>query len=223
MPATATVGATLPPTLPVQTATPTSTRSPVTTGTPTAVPTNSPTSVVTASVTATPTGIQGTAYRPGPFTFTDISDTLALTQAYLHLYNRTSSSTRTAGWQVCTHALCLPLPTLEVSSFTLVRIPVSSITGWPSTGLNHSQEMLGLKNANGIAVDSVNWGALDTQWPLYGTFYPLLWDPGINVLSPSGGTHFFIGPLGDPYPTPASWFQIPFATPSPTVTVTPSH
>src|SRR5262245_51933156 len=61
------------------------------------------------------------------------------------LYNNSNKTVTLDQYQICpSNTACVAVPTTSVEAFRWVEIPASKLTGWPSSGLNGANDMLGL-------------------------------------------------------------------------------
>jgi hypothetical protein len=152
---------------------------------------------------------------------TDVYNSVSPADEWFQLYNMTKSSITLTGWSVCTSTDCLSLPTMTIDSFNLAKVKASSLTGWPAKGLDGANDMVGIKDQSGAAVDSMNWGAPNTAWKNYADFKAMLWDPGIKAPDPAANQSFFRMAIGKDSDKATDWLttaskaQAPAATPAP--------
>jgi hypothetical protein len=123
---------------------------------------------------------------------TDVFDARNGADEWFQLYNSTDAALTLTDYQICPgNSTCIKIPTTTVERFTVVRIFANKLTGWPATGLNGANDMLGLLDAGGKPIDSVNWGTPNPQWRNYTAFKDMLFNPGITPPAPTGVQSFF--------------------------------
>jgi hypothetical protein len=123
---------------------------------------------------------------------TDVFDSRTAGEEWFQLYNSTDKALTLTDYQICpSNVACIKIPTTTVERFTVVRVFANKLTGWPATGLNSANDMLGLLDPSGKAIDSVNWGTPNPQWKNYTAFKDMLFNPGIVPPAPTGTQSFF--------------------------------
>jgi len=136
---------------------------------------------------------------------TDVYNSVNAGDEWFQLYNMTKASITLQGWNVCSSSTCVPLPTMTIDSFNLAKIKNSSLAGWPATGFDGANDMLGLKDDAGHPVDTLNWGTPSPSWKNYATFKDMLWTPGIKAPDASANQSFFRMAIGKDTDQPTDW------------------
>ena len=167
---------------------------------------------------------------------TDVFNSVSAGDEWFQLYNETNEAKTLDGFQICTSSTCLTLPSTRIEPFALQKFTASKLTGWPAAGLDGASDMLGLLDASGKAVDSVNWGAVSKLWKNYSLFGAMLFDPGVNAPDPTANESFFRIQISNDTDKASDWMATstpatggtPVTTPSsgttpkPTTTIAPA-
>jgi hypothetical protein len=167
---------------------------------------------------------------------TDVFNATAVADEYFQLYNATKDRASLSGYSICTsNQTCMKLPTMSIETYSLATIKASTLSDWPKTGLDGTNDMLGLLNPDGkTPVDSVNWGTPNTSWKNYTLFKDMLWNPGVKAPDPTANQSFFRVQISNDTDKPSDWLATatsaapatpvptakPGTTPSPTKTPT---
>jgi hypothetical protein len=115
----------------------------------------------------------------------------------------------------------MKLPTMSIEPYSLAKIKASTLSDWRKTGLDGTNDMLGLLNPDGkTPVDSVNWGTPNTSWKNYTLFKDMLWNPGVKAPDPTANQSFFRVQISNDTDKPSDWLATATsaapATPVPT-------
>ncbi|MGI8589148.1 MAG: hypothetical protein ACR2M0_15900 [Chloroflexia bacterium] len=153
---------------------------------------------------------------------TDVNNTVNPSEEWFNLYNETKSPITLTGWSVCTSSACIGLPTTTIEPFTTSKFKASGLTGWPQNGLDGANDMLGIKDQNGLAFDCLNWGTPSSSWKNYEAFKGMLWNLGITPRDATANQTFFRASLGKDTDKPSDWFTTagPSLGPKPGTTAT---
>jgi hypothetical protein len=157
----------------------------------------------------------------------DVYNALTPADEWVQLYNLSKSAVTLTGWSLCTSGACVSLPTTTIESYSLAKFKASGLTGWPAKGLDGSNDLVGLKDNNGKAIDSINWGTPSSEWKNYTAFKDMVWNPGVKPPDVSANQSYFRASLGSDNDKPTDWLALTKGggtTPAPTVApgVTPT-
>jgi hypothetical protein len=157
-----------------------------------------------------------------PVQIIQVVDGRAVADESFQLYNNSNRTVTLDGYQICPgNSACIAIPTTSVEAFRWVEIAASRLTGWPASGLNGANEMLGLLDPTGKAMDAVNWGTPNPSWRNYAAFRDMLYNPGITPPAPTGKQSFFRVAPGLDNETVRDWLATPLSNGA-EVTATPA-
>jgi hypothetical protein len=138
----------------------------------------------------------------------DVYNALTPADEWVQLYNLSKSAVTLTGWGLCTNSACVSLPTTTIESYSLAKFKASGLTGWPAKGLDGSNDLVGLKDNNGKAIDSINWGTPSSEWKNYAAFKDLLWNPGVKPPDVNSNQSYFRASLGADNDKPTDWLAL---------------
>ena len=147
-----------------------------------------------------------------PVQIIQVVDGRTVADESFQLYNNSNRAVTLDGYQICpSNTTCIAIPTASVEAFRWVEIAASKLTGWPSGGLNGANDMLGLLDKDGKALDAVNWGTPNPSWKNYTAFKDMLYNPGITPPAPTGKQSFFRVAPGLDNETVRDWLATPLS------------
>jgi hypothetical protein len=153
---------------------------------------------------------------------TDVFNATTVADEYFQLYNATKDRVSLSGYAICTSGQpCIRLPAMSIEPYSLAKIKASTLADWPKTGLDGTNDMLGLLNPDGkTPVDSVNWGTPNTAWKNYALFKDMLWNPGVKAPDPSANQSFFRVQISNDTDKPSDWLATATTAAQPTAVAT---
>lgn len=147
-----------------------------------------------------------------PVQIIQVVDGRTVADESFQLYNNSNKTVTLDGYQICpSNSTCIAIPTTSVEQFRWVEIAANKLTGWPTAGLNGANDMLGLLDPSGQALDAVNWGTPNPSWKNYATFKDMLYNPGITPPAPTGKQSFFRVAPGLDNETVRDWLATPLS------------